>query len=198
MTLHTDEPQITVPDVIPDDLVAERAQARFEWTIIALGLTALTAVIALIVAFSALSQNATTTTIVRTIYRGVAPAVRDTPAVAPQFVTMAYRSDVEHGKLGPDGKWHDAASNANFTVHAGSRVTITAVNYDTNPHSFTAPGLGVDQILPGGAANAPTTTTFTFEAPSRPGLYKWHCKVPCDPYAMMHIGYMEGYVKVVA
>jgi plastocyanin len=198
MTLHTEEPKLTVPDVIPNDTVVERAQARFEWTIVAIGLTALTAVIALVVAFSALGQNATRTTVTRTIYRGAAPAAAQTPAVAPQSVTMAYRSDVEHGKRGPDGTWHDAATNANFTVHAGAQMTVTAINYDTSPHSFTAPGLGVDQIIPGGGPNAPTTTKFTFKAPSKPGLYKWHCKVPCDHFAMMHIGYMEGNVKVVA
>lgn len=197
MAPHTDEPQISIPDVIPDDLVPERAQVRFEWTVIAICLTALLAVVALVVALSALSQNATHTTVLRTIYRGPAAAVTHAPAPAPQNVTMAFRSDVEHGRLGPDGKWHDAATNANFTVHAGASVTVTAINYDNSPHSFTAPALGVDQILPGGGAQSPTTTTFTFKAPSKPGLYRWHCKVPCDPFSMTHIGYMEGEVKVV-
>lgn len=197
MALQTDDPTTHVPDTIPEELSSGRAEARFEWTVIALGLTALLSVLALVVGFGALSQNATHTTVVRTVYKGVA-AARTTPAVAPESVTMGYRSDTEHGKLGPDGKWHDAASNANFTVHAGAAVTVTALNYDNSPHSFTAPSLGVDQILPSGGPNSPTMSMITFKAPSKPGLYKWHCKVPCDPYSMIHIGYMEGYVKVVA
>jgi plastocyanin len=202
MALETEHPVTTAPDTVPADwapVEAVREQAHFEKAMIGVFLAGLTALLALIVAFSALSQNAVHTTIVKTVYVGkqlVAQA--QAPVVAPKSVTMAFRSDVEHGRLGPDGKWHDAATNANFTVHAGAQVTITAVNYDTSPHSFTAPGLGVDQIVGGGSPTSPNTMKFTFRAPAKPGRYLWHCKVPCDPWAMMHIGYMEGYVTVVA
>jgi len=195
MALETEH--LKVPDAPPADLVREQAQR--EWTIVAIGLTAVVAVLALIVGFAALSQNATHTTVVRTVYKGGAPASASTaaPAIAPMNLTMAYRSDTEHGRRGPDGKWHDAASNANFTVKPGQTVNLTVYNYDS-PHSFTAPGLGVDQVFPGGTASNPSVTHFSFKAPTTPGRYLWHCKVPCDPWAMVHPGYMEGYVTVKA
>jgi hypothetical protein len=118
-------------------------------------------------------------------------------AVPAQSVSVAMKNDVEHGKKGPDGKWHDAALPANFSVRAGARVTVTLTNYDT-PHTFTAPGLGVNAVMPGGTANAPTVTKVTFTAPKTPGPYMWHCSIPCDPWSMMRMGYMMGTVTVKA
>ena len=202
MALQTEDPVTTAPETVPAAWPlgeAAREQAHYEKAMIGVGLAGLTALIALIVAFSALSQNAVHTTVVKTIYTGKqVVAQTQTPVVAPKSVTMAFRSDVEHGRLGPDGKWHDAATNANFTVHERAQVTITMVNYDTAPHSFTAPGLGVDSVVAGGSPTSPSQAKFTFRAPAKPGRYLWHCKIPCDPWAMMHIGYMEGYVTVVA
>jgi hypothetical protein len=37
-----------------------------------------------------------------------------------------------------------------------------------------------------------------FTAPAKAGSYIWYCKVPCDPWAMAHAGYMIGRVKVAA
>ncbi|MHB8693060.1 MAG: cupredoxin domain-containing protein [Solirubrobacteraceae bacterium] len=202
MALQTEDPVTTAPETVPAAWPlgeTAREQAHFEKAIIAAALAGLTALIALIVAFSALSQNAVHTTVVKTIYAGKPGVVQtQAPVVAPKSVTMGFRSDVEHGKLGPDGKWHDAVTNANFTVHAGAQVTITMINYDTAPHSFTAPGLGVDSIVAGGSPTSPSQAKIAFRAPAKPGRYLWHCKIPCDPWAMMHIGYMEGYVTVVA
>lgn len=209
MALQTEEPRLDDPTLKVEPPAsrpspasaagaAEREQARFEWSLIAAGLAGLMAVIALIVGFAALSQNATQTTVLRTVYSGraAAPAA---PGVAPQYVSMAFRSDTEHGKRGPDGKWHDAATPANFTVHAGAMVTVMAMNYDTSPHSFTASDLGIDVLIPAaGSPSSPAMVTFKFHAPSKPGRYLWHCKLPCDPFAMVHIGYMLGYVTVKA
>ena len=61
MALQTEDPPTQVPDTFPEAFGAPRAQARFEWTVIALALTALVSVLALVVGFGALSQNATHT-----------------------------------------------------------------------------------------------------------------------------------------
>jgi plastocyanin len=120
------------------------------------------------------------------------------PSGAAKAVTMSFKTDVEHGKRGRDGQWHDAAIPALITVHAGDRVTVTAYNYDSSPHSFTAPTLNTNQIIPGGSASNPSQAKFTFTAPAKPGRYQWWCSVPCDPYSMAHVGFMRGYVTVKA
>ena len=171
-----------------------------EWLAVGEGLTGLLSVIAIIISLVALasagSSAGTTTTM--TMPATAAPAAAATPAVAPTAFTMAYRSDTEHGRKGPDGKWHDAASNAIYAVRAGSKVTVTLVNYDSSPHSFTAPSLGADQIVPGGSPGNPGKISVSFTAPAMAGRYEWYCKVPCDPWAMMRNGYMRGYVTVRA
>ncbi len=116
---------------------------------------------------------------------------------ATQSLTLLVKSDSEKAKLGSDKQWHDAFLPGDFTVKAGDTVTITVWNYD-DKHSFTAPSLGVNQILAGGTQKAPARTTFTFTAPSKPGSYAWFCAMPCDPWAMAHDGFMRGFVTVTA
>ena len=112
-----------------------------------------------------------------------------------QYVTMFVKSDDEHAKKGPDGKWHDAFTPASIKVKAGETVVVHVMNFDDGPHSFNATGLGINTILMGGAANAPRETTFTFTA-DKPGVYAWHCDPKCDPWAMKHEGYMKGTITV--
>jgi hypothetical protein len=181
-----------------------------EWLVVGEGITALLSVLALIVALVALSQHSATTTIVKSAtpaagtsagsgMAGMPGMSTAASAAAPQALTVAWKTDTEQGKKGPDGKWHDAALPANFTVHAGAKVTVTTENYDSSPHSFTAPGLAVNAIIAGGgSASSPSPGKFTFTAPAKPGRYLWRCTIPCDPFAMMTIGYMRGYVTVVA
>jgi uncharacterized cupredoxin-like copper-binding protein len=128
-------------------------------------------------------------------------------------------------KLGSDGNKHDAVlPNADLTVKAGQTVRLTISNYDDMPHSFTSPGLakgaaipagmqqmqgtaqdlktmpmagmGVDKTIPGAVNGHPAKVVFTFTAPSKPGTYLWYCRLPCDPWAMAHDGYMRGHVTV--
>jgi len=130
-------------------------------------------------------------------------------------------------RRGSDGKTHDAfLPTANFSVKAGQRVRVTIYNYDDMPHSFTspalargavipageqqtqgtaqdikvmpAPGLGLDKMIPAGSDKSPSKTIITFTAPAKAGSYIWYCKMPCDPWAMAHVGYMVGRVKVTA
>ncbi len=170
-------------------------QAWREWMMIGVGLTALLSLIALIVSFAALGSSNPHTTMV------MAPA-GSTPPGKPQAVKLIVKADTEHGKLGSDGKWHDAFLPADFTVRPGARVTVTVVNYDTMPHSFTSSTLSsgqlINQVIPAGAAGSPSTTKFTFTAPASPGKYSWWCAMPCDPWAMSHDGFMRGYVTVAA
>lgn len=192
-----EESAAPLPPEITEQFI-ESERAWHEWTLIGAGLACLLSAIAIIVALVALSAGGSThTTFVTTPAPGGAAAA--TPAVAPQALTIGVKADDEHGRRGPDGKWHDAFLPADFSVHAGALVTITILNYDGGPHTFTAPGLHVNAIIPGnGALGHPQRITFSFRAPKSPGSYQWWCAVPCDPWAMTHDGYMRGVVKVIA
>ncbi len=118
-------------------------------------------------------------------------------ARGPDHVTLVVKTDVEHGKFGLDGLWHDAFLPAAFTAHVGVPVTVTVLNYDGGWHSFTAPELGLDVFLKAGRPAKPSVTTFTF-TPKKAGTIPWFCKAPCDPWAMARAGYMQGEIQVVA
>lgn len=181
-----------------------------EWMMVGVGLTALVSIVAFIVSVFALTQggSAPVTPATAGANGGMGAMVSNSGAKPlasaaagngkSEALTVVMKSDDEHAKLGPDGNWHDAALPANFTIHAGDSVTITFLNYDTGPHSFTSPSLGTNEFIPAGSASAPSKTTLTFTAPSQAGQYLWFCTQPCDPWAMQHIGYMRGYVTVVS
>jgi plastocyanin len=151
-----------------------------EWMMVGVGLTGLLAILAVIVSVVALaSKNPTTATAAQAApspQPAGAPASQPAiPAARTEAVKLAFKSGTEHGKRGPDGKWHDAYLPANFTVHAGDKVTVTVYNYDDMPHSFTSATLNssqmINQRIPAGAENAPSETTFTFTAPAKTGRY---------------------------
>jgi plastocyanin len=157
-------------------------------------------VIAVIISIVALASNNPHSTMIAGQYSAaVTPAA---PAGPAEAVSLTIKSDTEHGRKGPDGKWHDAFLPANFTVHPGATVTVTVQNYDDMPHSFTSSTLSASQLInqniPAGSSSAPSKTTFTFRAPTTPGSYPWWCAMPCDPWAMAHVGYMRGIVTVAA
>lgn len=178
---------------------APKEQAWREWMMVGVGWTILLSLIAMIISLVALGSSNPTTTMV--MGQGNGSGLREA-AVKSEAVKLVIRSDTEHGKMGSDGKWHDAFLPANFTVHAGDRVTVTVYNYDTMAHSFTSSSLSssqlINQMIPAGSSGSPSTTTFTFTAPSNPGQYSWWCAMPCDPWAMDHVGFMRGYVRVAA
>lgn len=148
-------------------------------------------------------------------------AVSRSSAPPTRHLTITIKSDEQRAKKGPDGAFHDAFLPAGFTVRPGQRVVVRFRNFDDSPHSFTSPGrgagaampvrargaqrgrtatpgggLGVDAIIPGGTDGAPGTATVAFTAPAKAGKYAWFCKLPCDPWAMAHDGFMRGYVTV--
>jgi plastocyanin len=88
-------------------------------------------------------------------------------------------------KPGPDGKLHDAFSVTSFTVRAGHPVRLVIDNTDNTVHSITSPAAGVNIVA------RPGTHTYTLLV-SRPGVFQWYCNFPCDPFSMMHNGYMRG------
>lgn len=171
-----------------------------EWMMVAVGVTGLLAVLGVIVSLVALSSSSSTSTTTVTV-QASRPSTASPASLAPKpmSMTVAVKADTEHGRMGPDRQWHDAFLPANYTIHAGQTVTMTFLNYDSGPHTFTAPSMNMNQTIPGGgSATHPVKTTVTFTAPKAPGKYQWWCAVPCDPWAMSHDGYMRGYVTVVA
>lgn len=192
-------PDTESPGTPGTDVRETKERAWHEWMMVAVGLTGLLSVLAIIVSSVALSTSSKTTT---QVLAAPASAQRAATVVAtpkPEAVSLKVKADDEHGRLGPDKQWHDAFLPADFSVQAGSTVTVTVTNYDGGPHTFTAPSMNLNAIIPGGGSlSAPKTVTFTFKAPSKPGSYQWWCSVPCDPWAMAHDGYMRGVVTVTA
>lgn len=192
----------TAPDTPPDGREGEaKERAWREWVMVGIGLTGLFSVLAIVLAFAALDGRRPALTRSQALSLSAVPAAAiraPTVTGTPVSVNLVMKSGAEDAKLAPDGKYHSAALPANFGIHVGDRVTVTVVNYDPSPHTFTMTAQNVNAIIPGGSASAPSRTTFTFSAPSRPGKYLWFCGVPCDPYSMAHIGFMRGYVTVAA
>jgi hypothetical protein len=182
-----------------------KERANHEWVLVGVGLSGVLSIVAVIIALVALGSTGSGATNMVMATPAATAGGSSLPAggvasgaASARTVKMSFKSDVEHGRKGPDGAWHDAAVPAIFTVHAGAKITVDAFNYDVAPHSFTGPSLSVNQVLPKGTATNPTETKFTFTAPTTPGRYPWWCVFPCDPWAMSHDGYMRGYVTVTA
>lgn len=192
------EQAVRVPDYPPADPVQEKERAWHEWMGIAVGLSALVAIVSLIVGLAALGSTSTKVEVITAAGPAAAPAAA-TPSPRAETIGVSIKADSEHGRLGPDRQWHDAFLPADITVGAGDRVTLTLTNYDSGPHTFTSPALGVNQVIPGGGSlSTPHVVTLTFLAPKKGGRYAWWCAIPCDPWAMMHDGYMRGFVTVRA
>ncbi len=104
------------------------------------------------------------------------------------------------GKLGPDGKLHDAFSPANITVEKGVPVHLTIYNYDNMKHSFTSGALGINFLAKPSQKNGEAgVASYTF-TPRKTGNYSWQCIYPCDlpnhQWSMAHTGYMLGTIHV--
>ena len=125
-----------------------------------------------------------------------AAAAAAAPAGA-QHVHLVVDPPPLYGVKNPHGAVVDAFVPADFTVHAGKPVVVTVLNYDSMPHTWTAGGLGVNEMVPAGGPHSPTKVTFTF-TPKSAGTFTWQCEAPCNPWSMAHMGYMEGTVTVTA
>lgn len=102
------------------------------------------------------------------------------------------------GKLGPDGKLHDAFSPANIDIQRGVPVHLTIYNYDNMKHSFTS-SLGNFLAKPSRRNGAAGVAFYTF-TPKKDGTYQWNCIYPCDlpnkQWSMTHKGFMVGDIHV--
>ncbi len=101
------------------------------------------------------------------------------------------------GVKGPNGQVYDAFVPASFTMKANKTYSVTVLNYDTAPHTWTSPSLGVNALISPGSPSSPSHTTFTIH-PKAAGVFVWFCATPCDSWAMSHNGFMRGQVTVVA
>src|SRR5947209_13806948 len=90
-----------------------------EWAMIAIGLTGLLSVMAIVISTVALSSAASSSTTVITTPAPAAHSAGVAAAPAPTSISVAVKSDTEHGRNGPDKQWHDAFLPADYTVHAG-------------------------------------------------------------------------------
>jgi hypothetical protein len=114
-----------------------------------------------------------------------------------QQITMRIDPPPLDGVRNPLGQVVDGYVPASFTMTAGVTTEVTVYNYDTFPHTWTSAALGVNTTMPAGSPTAPSVTHFLIH-PRSAGTFFWHCETPCNAWSMSHIGYMEGYVKVVA
>lgn len=105
-------------------------------------------------------------------------------------VSTVYLSVSPGVKPGPDGKLHDAFSVTSFYVHAGKPVKLVIDNTDDVPHSITSPAAGVNIVA------KPGSHTYTLLV-NKTGVFQWHCNYPCDPFSMMHDGYMRGTITSI-
>lgn len=192
------------PDTPPDIAVGDPEPEWRNWMGIAIGLVGMLSIMAIILsAFALAASSSDNNTASAATGNAAAPASSTgalgnstAPLAKPETIKLAVKADDEHGRLGPDGKWHDAFLPADFTVRPGAKVTVTVTNYDGGAHSFTSPALRVNAVVAAGSMQHPHQTTFTFTAPKQAGRYAWWCAMPCDPWAMAHDGYMRGYVTV--
>lgn len=119
-------------------------------------------------------------------------------ALPVERVNMVIVPDSLHGS---DKKTHDSYIPAFLSAKAGQQVIVTVVNLDTSPHSFTAPALHLNEIVPGAKDQGlEGTLTFSFTV-SKAGVYHWKCIMPCDnggvnAWAMTHDGYMAGTITI--
>ena len=125
-------------------------------------------------------------------------AITVVPYANKQYIYMMIKDGLHYAAA--DKKLHDSYSPANFTVQANIPVQATVENFDTGQHSFTDPGLGINQVFKGAKKEGqPSLSTFTF-TPKKVGKYTWRCIIPCDTesngWSMSHSGYMMGTVTV--
>lgn len=67
------------------------------------------------------------------------------------------------GKLGPDGKMHDAFINGDITLTEGKPVTLHFLNYDGGTHTYTSADLGLNVKIKGSTKKGtPMETAYTF------------------------------------
>jgi heme/copper-type cytochrome/quinol oxidase subunit 2 len=97
-------------------------------------------------------------------HRGEATSVSAAP-LPPQHLTLTVLNA------------GDQMSGSELVLRPG-RVVLTILNYASHTHTFSVPGLGVEQIVVLGSARHPSRTIVRFNA--RRGWFPWLCRFPCN------------------
>ena len=89
----------------------------------------------------------------------------------------------------------DRILEGDIALAPGVPARMTVTNYTRDAHSFTVPGLHLNEIIRPGHDNAPTRTTFTF-TPNEWGTFTWHCAIcPSGIHGKHHT--MSGTLYVI-
>lgn len=89
----------------------------------------------------------------------------------------------------------DRVPESNFALAPGLPVQITVTNYTREFHTFTAPGLGLSELVLPSRGHTPRKTTFTF-TPHQWGAFAWHCVIcPSGLHGRPHS--MGGFVYLI-
>ncbi len=118
------------------------------------------------------------TTMVMTTIPTVATSLPTTVATAPTVPTIP--PTTPGAETIPLAAQNLAFSTSTITVRAGEQVTIAFNNMDAGvPHNFAVytDASASTAIFTGAIVTGPTTTTYTFTAPSQPGNYFFRCDV---------------------
>jgi len=183
----------------PDEQTEVRDQAEFDDTVVKTGKTlievfaGLGIFAALLMSIIALSQSSEHNTV--TVTSGIAEPATGTSAGSPSAAVLPAKlislQIIPEGKLGPDGKKHDAYTKTEFAVKVGQTLNLKIDNTDEGEHSITSPEIGVNIVV------KPGIHTYQLVVKEK-GRFSWFCVIPCDSsangWAMQHAGYMAGYI----
>ncbi len=168
-----------------DAAVAHDGKIALEW-LAGIGILA-----ALFISILALVKGSEHNTVTVTT-AAASPLAASTSAAASQLPpkTISFKI-IPEGKLGPDGKKHDAMTATNFTTKVGQRLNLVIDNTDEGEHSITSPQIGVNIVI------KPGVHTYQLVVKEK-GRFSWFCIIPCDSnangWAMQHAGYMGGFI----
>ncbi|MGP6156417.1 MAG: cupredoxin domain-containing protein [Vulcanimicrobiaceae bacterium] len=108
---------------------------------------------------------------------GFGPAA--SAATASQALTISIVGP-DAGIMGPDGQPHEAFVPSSVIVKAGTPVQITFINYSHAEHNFVQPQLNLDLVIPAAGTRVRLATTTVSFMPTKRGVYRWFCSLPCD------------------
>lgn len=183
----------------PDEQTEIRDQAEFDEAVAKNGKTVLEILAgvgifaALAMSIVALNQSSEHNTVTVTVTSGIAaPAASSTAGAAasvpPKLISLKV---IPSGKLGLDKLKHDVYTKTEFAVKVGQTLELKIDNTDEGEHSITSPEIGVNIVV------KPGIHTYELVVKEK-GRFSWFCVIPCDTeangWAMLHAGYMGGFI----
>ncbi len=172
-----------------DDTVAKTGKTVIE---VFAGIGIFAALLMSIIALNKSSEHNTVTVTSGTSLAATGTGAASTGAAAIPAKSISLKI-VPEGKVGPDGKKHDAYTQTEFAVKVGQTLELKIDNTDEGEHSITSPEIGVNIVV------KPGVHTYQMVVKEK-GRFSWFCVIPCDSnangWAMQHAGYMAGYITV--